>query len=130
MPDVACHDWRTYITIELPCKVEPHQAEDNAGEGQHSCGDIHDKRPSPWSLSGINLPFKVKRSYKFPSIPGINGGDRPVYRENSHINPSTGMHKFNEMAFPEDTSVHTNGKVPRNEPYISKAYCSDGIVYN
>jgi hypothetical protein len=56
-----------YITIEEPCNVECHQAENDANEGQYPCGDIHDKRPIAWPLSGVHLPFKVKSSDKFPS---------------------------------------------------------------
>lgn len=62
-----------YITIELPFKVESHQADYEADESEHPGGDIHDKGPSPWPPSSVNLPFKVKSSNKFPSNPGVNG---------------------------------------------------------
>jgi hypothetical protein len=95
------HDWQTYITIELPCKVEPHQAENDADEGQYPCGDIHDERPSPWPPSRVDLPFKVKSGDKFPAIPGINESDQVDVRENSHVDPSTSMRNFNKMALSE-----------------------------
>jgi hypothetical protein len=69
------HDWRTHNTIELPGKVEPHQADNDTGKGQYSCEDIHDERPSPWPSSGVDLPFKFKSGGKFPPILGINGDD-------------------------------------------------------
>lgn len=62
-----------YITIELPSKVESHQADYEADESEHPGGDIHDKRPSPWPPSSVDLPFKVKSRKKFPSNPGVNG---------------------------------------------------------
>ena len=57
-----------YITIEVPPNVEYHQAENGANEGQYPCGDVRDKRPFAWPLSGVHLPFKVESSDKFPSI--------------------------------------------------------------
>ena len=64
-----------HITIELPVKVESHQAGYEADESEHSGGDIYDKRPPPWPPSRVDLPFKVKSSDKFPSNPGVNGND-------------------------------------------------------
>jgi hypothetical protein len=58
-----------YITVEGPCNVEYRQAENDANEGQYSCGDIHDKRPFAWPLSGVHLPFEIESSDKFPSTP-------------------------------------------------------------
>jgi hypothetical protein len=64
--------WRMYITVERPFKVESHQADYEAYESEHPGGDIHDKRPSPWPPSSVDLPFKVKSSNKFPSNPCVN----------------------------------------------------------
>ena len=62
-----------YITIELPFKVESHQAGYEAGESEHPGGDIHNKRPSPRPPSSVDLQFKVESSHKFPSNTGVNG---------------------------------------------------------
>jgi hypothetical protein len=80
-----------HITIELPFKVETHQAGYEADESEHPGGYIHDKRPSPWPPSSIDLPFKVKSSEEFPSNRGVNGNCPRQRRDNSHVNPSTDM---------------------------------------
>ncbi len=80
-----------YITIELLVKVEPHQAENDANEGEHPGSDIHDKRPSPRPPSSVYLPFKVKSSDKFPSIPGVNMNRLRQSGEDLHVNSSTSM---------------------------------------
>lgn len=71
-PDVMGRDGEMYITVVFPRKIESHKAEDDAGKGLYPCGDIHDKRPPPWPLSGVYLPFEVKGGEKFPSTQGIN----------------------------------------------------------
>lgn len=58
-----------YLTVEVPCNIENNQAENDGNEGQYPCDDIHDKRPFVWPFSRVHLPFKVKSSDKFPSIP-------------------------------------------------------------
>lgn len=74
-----------YITIELPFKVEPHQGDYYAHEGEHPGGDIHDKRPSPRPPSSVDLPFKIKSSDKFPSNPGVDGKTDLVSVETTYM---------------------------------------------
>jgi hypothetical protein len=93
-----------HITIELPCKVESHQADNDAGKSQYSCGDIDDERPSPWPPSDVDLPFKFESGNEFPPIQGINREDLVGCRVNSHVNPGEHMQNFNKMALPKDTS--------------------------
>jgi hypothetical protein len=80
-----------YITIELPLNIESHQADYDADESKHPGGDIHNERPSPWPPSGVDLPFKVKSSDKFPSNPDVNGNGPRQCGNNLHVNPSTKM---------------------------------------
>jgi hypothetical protein len=72
-PDVSERLGWIYITIELPVKVESHQAGYEADESEHPGDDVHDKRPSPRPPSSVDLQFKVKSGNKFPSNPGVKG---------------------------------------------------------
>jgi hypothetical protein len=61
-----------YLTIYFTCNVESHKGDNDGGEGQGPCGEIHEIRPFPWSPSGVHLPLEIKSSEKFPSIPEVS----------------------------------------------------------
>ena len=61
-----------YLTVNFPCDVESHKGENNGDKGQSSCGDIHEKRPSPWPPSLVELPLEINSNDEFPSIPDVS----------------------------------------------------------
>jgi hypothetical protein len=67
--DLTANNVCTNVTIEFSGKVETHKADNDADKGKNPCRDIHDKRPSPWSPSGVDLPLEIEGGDKLPSIP-------------------------------------------------------------
>jgi hypothetical protein len=92
--NVTADNWRTYVTIEFLCKVESHEADDDADKGKHPCGDIHDKRPSPWPPTGVDLPLEIEGGEEFPSIPRYKWRRPHRRRENVQVNAGTNMYDF------------------------------------